>query len=394
MGILSIQHRIGVAKPYAGSPQHHVIYYYQSYRDLSPLINNLNPATGKPYVTDINVAMFHLGQQSDGGYIHANDSKPDDPSFSTHWKQLAQLQKMGVKVFLVVGGNPPCCPFQSLFNGWNTVYSALQKTLKDFHFDGVDLDVEDPVDLSLIQRLIDQLSADFGSGFLITLDPVGTDVTLVPGQGMAGFNYKDLYKSPVGPKIAWFNVQFYNGWGNFSSTSDYDKAVANGFPPDKVVANMLCNQFDGRGYVDINTVANSVVKPLVQKYKNFAGVACWEYYNAEPGGTSHPEQWSKIMTQAMGLPTTGSSGPQIRMNSSCQLVWGSGSMPLDAGGIADRGLTDTLQGHYNLSCTKQHKSCQLVLGSNGGTLLNLDSIKTVSPWIYNKLVVKYSLKCS
>ena len=113
------------------------------------------------------------------------------------------------------------------------------------------------MDLSQIQHLIDQLSADFGSGFLITLDPVGTDVTKVPAYGMAGFHYKDLYTSPEGSKLAWFNVQFYNGWGSISSTSDYDNAVTNGFPSDKVVAGMLCNQGDGGGYVDINTVANS-----------------------------------------------------------------------------------------------------------------------------------------
>jgi len=57
--MLSIQPPIGVAKPYSAPPQHHVIYYYQTGADLSPLINNLNPATGKPYVTDINVAIAH-----------------------------------------------------------------------------------------------------------------------------------------------------------------------------------------------------------------------------------------------------------------------------------------------------------------------------------------------
>ncbi len=274
---------------------HRVIYYYQTLKDLSPIINNLNPATGKPYTTDINLASFHLGPQSDGTQIHLNDYPPDNPVFNTPWQQLAQLQSKGVKLHMMLGG-AGAGSYQSLFSNWNTLYPVLKQTLQKYHFDGIDLDIEEAVSLSNIQHLIDQLSADFASGFAITLTPVASDLT--GSSGLSGFNYKDLYRSPEGSKIAWFNTQFYSGFGSLASTSDYDSAINNGFPPDKVVAGMLGNPNDGSGYVDVKKVAQTI-QQLTSKYPNFSGVFSWEYFDTLPGGTSHPEQWSLLMTQAM-----------------------------------------------------------------------------------------------
>ena len=101
------QSHIAAASPYV-PPVRHVIYHYQTTTDLSPLINNLNPATGKPYVTDLSVGSFHIGPQSDGSLIHFNDYQPSNPMFSTTWSQLAQLQGMGVKLHMVIGCSPDC----------------------------------------------------------------------------------------------------------------------------------------------------------------------------------------------------------------------------------------------------------------------------------------------
>ena len=149
--------------------------------------------------------------------------------------------------------------------------------------------------LSNVQHLIDQLTLDFGSRFEITLAPVASDLT--GGRGLSGFSYKSLYQSPEGKKIAWFNTQFYNGFGSLASTSDYDKAIKNGFPPGKVVAGMLGNPQDGGGYVNVNQIARTV-KLLTSKYSNFGGVFSWEYFRTLPGGTSNPDRWSRLMTQA------------------------------------------------------------------------------------------------
>ncbi|HWS85023.1 MAG TPA: glycosyl hydrolase family 18 protein [Ktedonobacteraceae bacterium] len=282
---------------------HRVIYYYQTLTDLSPVIKNLNPVTRKPYPTDINLGAFHLGPQSDGTLLHLNDHPPNDPVYNTPWKQLAKLQSMGVKLHMMVGG-AGCCSFKSLFGDWKKLYPVLKQTLRNYHFNGVDLDIEESVALSDAQRLIDQLSSDFGSRFLITLAPVASD--LKGGGGLSGFNYKDLYQAE-GSKIAWFNTQFYSGFGSLASTSDYDSAISNGFPPDKVVAGMLGNLHDGGGYVEMNQVAKTV-KQLARKYTNFGGVFSWEYFDTLPGGTSNPGQWSQLMIQAMGSTQTPSSG--------------------------------------------------------------------------------------
>lgn len=274
---------------------HRVIYYYQTLTDLSPLINNLNPTTGKPYPTDINLASFHLGPQSDGTQIHLNDAPPEDAIFNTPWQQLAQLQNMGVKLHMMLGG-AAIGSYQSLFSNWNTLYPVLQQTLQKYHFDGIDLDIEETVSLSDVQHLIDQLSSDFGSSFETTMAPVASDLT--GDGGLSGFNYKDLYQSPEGSKIAWFNTQFYSGFGSLASTSDYDSAINNGFPADKIVAGMLGNPNDGDGYVDMNNVSQTV-RQLTSKYSNFGGVFSWEYFDTLPGGTSHPDQWALLMTQAM-----------------------------------------------------------------------------------------------
>ncbi|HEX3643150.1 MAG TPA: glycosyl hydrolase family 18 protein [Ktedonobacteraceae bacterium] len=282
---------------------HRVIYYYQTLTDLSPVIKSLNPVTKKPYPTDINLGAFHLGPQSDGTLLHLNDHPPNDPVYNTPWKQLAKLQSLGVKLHMMLGG-AGCCSFKSLFSNWKKLYPVLKQTLRNYHFNGVDLDIEESVALSNAQRLIDQLSSDFGSRFLITLAPVASD--LMGGGGLSGFNYKDLYQAD-GSKIAWFNTQFYNGFGSLASTSDYNSAISNGFPPDKVVAGMLGNSHDGRGYVEMNQIAKTV-KLLARKYTNFGGVFSWEYFDTMPGGTANPQLWSQLMIQTMDLTQTPSSG--------------------------------------------------------------------------------------
>jgi hypothetical protein len=290
----------------AGLPQahlHRVIYYYQTLTDLSPVIKNLNPVTKKPYPTDINLGAFHLGPQSDGTLLHLNDHPPNDPVFDIPWKQLVKLQSLGVKLHMMLGG-ASCCSFKSLFGDWEKFYPVLKQTLWSYHFNGIDLDIEESVALSDVLLLIDQLSSDFGSGFVITLAPVASD--LKDGGGLSGFNYKDLYQAE-GSKIAWFNTQFYNGFGSLASTSDYDSAISNGFPPDKVVAGMLGNSNDGRGYVEMNQIAKTV-KRLARKYANFGGVFSWEYFDTMPGGTANPQLWSQLMIQAMDLTQTPSSG--------------------------------------------------------------------------------------
>lgn len=286
----------------AGTSSGRVSYYYQTqysqgtYVSLAPLWAKLNPKTHKPYVTDLIVAAFHLGYDAHGApYIHLNDNPPGDPMFRVMWPQIAKLQSYGVSGRMMLGGAAQGS-YAVLFAHWNIFYPILKRTIVKYKINGIDLDVEETVSLSNIEKLINRLNADFGGHFIITLAPVAS--ALFGGGNLSGFDYDKLYKSPTGAKIAWFDAQFYSGFATLASPTDYEHAVAHGYPANVVVAGMLVNPTDGSGFVPIATVANTVSK-LAAKYPKFGGVAAWEYFNALPGGAPDPAKWAIVMTQAM-----------------------------------------------------------------------------------------------
>jgi len=288
-----------------------VIYYDQTiyngssssssnYVSLSPLwaAANINPSTNQPYVTDVIVAAFHIGAQSDGSSIHLNDNQPSDAIFATLWQEVSTLQGKGVNVLAMVGGAAQGS-YAALFDSSGNLtsyYTTLKQMLQTYKLNGVDLDIEESVSQSNIETLINQLRSDFGSNFLITMAPVAS--SLQGGSDpFSGFNYTSLYAAESS-NISWFNTQFYSGFGSLSSSSDYVNIVNAGFPANKVVAGMLSNSANGSGYVDVGTV-ESTVQNLVTTYSNFGGVDAWEYYNANPGGTSNPAEWGTAFGQTM-----------------------------------------------------------------------------------------------
>ena len=74
-----------------------------------------------------------------------------------------------------------------------------------YHLDGVDLDVEQWTELSVVYRLISRLKADFGPDFIITLTPVAP--ALKGDFNLSGFNYT-LVDHIAGANISWYNTQF------------------------------------------------------------------------------------------------------------------------------------------------------------------------------------------
>jgi chitinase len=214
--------------------------------------------------------------------------------FTTMWQEVATLQSYGVTVRMMLGG-AAAGSYQVLFDNWSTFYPILQGTLQQYNLNGIDLDVEENVTLANAEMLINQLDSDFGSQFKITLSPVAS--ALWGGANLSGFSYGPLY-SAVGPKIAWFNGQFYSGFATLASTADYDKIIQFGYPANKVVGGMISNPADGSGYVPIGTVSKTI-HALVGQYADFGGVADWEYFNALPGNTSDPIEWAVDMAHAM-----------------------------------------------------------------------------------------------
>ena len=130
--------------------------------------------------------------------------------------------------------------------------------------------------------------------------PQQTDLQ-TDNPGMGGFVYKDLYNSPEGKRINYFNTQFYLDF----SVESYTQIINNGYPADLVVMGMNSNQFNS----DTFSTACSIVHTLSHTYPEFSGVFNWEYYSSPPN-PSIPTEWSAGMNAAIeGGGTSSPSAP-------------------------------------------------------------------------------------
>jgi chitinase len=283
----------GTASATAGpriSASAHVVAYYQTQYSGGTYVS---PSPLRGIATDIEVAAFHLNGD---GTVHLNDDPPSDPKFNSMWSDLASLQQSGVRVEAMLGGAAQGS-YANLHNDFNTYYGLLKNTLQTYHFNGIDLDIEESFSLGDTEHLISQLRSDFGSGFVITLAPVASDLS--GGSAFSGgFSYRQL-ENDMGSQINWYNAQFYCGWGDLSGTSGYDSVLANGFSASKVVAGTVTNPGNCSGYVDPGTLANTV-RSLTAEHSDFGGVAGWEYFNAIGVNGGGPESWYQNVRNAMG----------------------------------------------------------------------------------------------
>jgi len=186
-------------------------------------------------------------------------------------------------------------------------YTPLHAIISVYKLSGLDLDVEEEVPLATMTRLISRLRADFGPEFLITLAPVAT--ALIPDPNipahlrpprpmlasgpspnplhptlphLSGFSYPELECSVYGREIAWYNTQFYCGWGDAGTTMWYDTIIAAGWKPEKVVMGVVTNPSNGAGHISLAKLSENCAR-LRDKYKSvgngFGGVMGWEYFN-------------------------------------------------------------------------------------------------------------------
>lgn len=157
-------------------------------------------------------------------------------------------------------------------------------------------------------RLISRLRSDFGASFLITLAPVATALIpdpkvpahLRPPRPMlasgpspnplhptlphlSGFSYPELECSVFGREVAWYNTQFYCGWGDARTTQWYDAIVAAGWKPERIVMGVVTHPGNGAGHIALDALTRNCAL-LRDKYRNvgkgFGGVMGWEYFNA------------------------------------------------------------------------------------------------------------------
>lgn len=255
-----------------------IIYYYQTLNGLDDILNK------NTSVTHIHLASIHFGlDQNNKPYIHLNNNNPYDSCFDSVWEQLNEAKNLGIKIVLMIGGAGGA--YNTLFYNFDVYYKLLIDLIKNKSvIDGVDLDIEEEVDIKDVIRLIEKIKKDLGEESIISMAPIQSALqTDTPGLG--GFVYKDLYME-VGSFIDYFNVQCYNDY----SISAYSEIIRNGYPENKIVMGSISSQD-----VRINC---EVVKQLVNKYVNFGGVFNWEYFDSPPDDTN-PGIWSVWMYDTM-----------------------------------------------------------------------------------------------
>ncbi|CZT22428.1 related to chitinase [Ramularia collo-cygni] len=279
-----------------------VIVYHQTHHQPNngPPVSLLPLLANQTGVTHVIIAAIHLNEPGDN-IITLNDHPPNHEKFNTLWAEVAWLQASGVKCLGMLGGFAKGS-YERLDGDdiarFESYYAPLRDMIQTHHLDGLDLDIEEPTSLPGTIRLIDRLRADFGPQFLITLAPVASG--LLPGQPhLSGpaFEYRML-EQLRGHEIAWYNAQFYCGWGDAGTTAWYDAIISVGWKPEKVVMGLMTNPANGPGHVEWPR-QQGVLLALRSKYPTFGGVMGWEYFNALPGGDARPWEWAANMGSAM-----------------------------------------------------------------------------------------------
>lgn len=282
-----------------------IVCYFQTYHQNDEYVSLLPLLTNASGITHVILAAIHVNWEPHN--LTLNDHSPDDSRYTQLWDEILVLQDSGIKVLGMLGGaargtfarldysqsrtDVPAARFEAY-------YVPLRDMIRKYNLDGLDLDIEEEMSLPGIIHLIDRLKADFGQGFIITLAPVAT--ALMAGRPhLSGFDHR-LLEAARGASIAWYNTQFYNGWGGLHNTAAYDEIMRNGWKPERIVAGMLTNpRHGGSGYVPLETTA-AVLSLLVEKYPNFGGVMGWEYWSALPQ-EEHCWMWAFCMTLCMGM---------------------------------------------------------------------------------------------
>ncbi|KAK6344307.1 hypothetical protein TWF696_007947 [Orbilia brochopaga] len=287
-----------VVDPPAAPPPHQtrIICYHQThYRDgeYVSILPLLAPECG---VTHVIIAAIHLNTSPED--VTLNDDPYNAPKHEILWQECKKLQQAGIKVLGMLGGaaKGSYTRLDGPTDRFEAFYEPLKKMIEYACLDGLDLDVEEPMSLPGIIRLIDRLKCDFGASFIITLAPVATALQLFRPH-LSGFSYFDLEKA-FGKYISWYNTQFYCNWGTVATMDDYEKILMCGWDPKKVVVGVVTNPANGAGWVSDDVLCDTLSN-MMDKYEGrFGGIMGWEYFNSVT--TSDPEEgpwcWSKLMT--------------------------------------------------------------------------------------------------
>jgi hypothetical protein len=195
------------------------------------------------------------------------------------WNQLNIAKTKGIKIVLMIGGAG--CAYGALFSNYNLFYPMLLKLINDkYCIGGVDLDIEEECDMNDVIRLISDISRDTRNlpNFIISMAPVSGDMMETKSlysdvMSMICYNdcdsphnwtYKELYNTPEGQRIDYFNVQAY---GSDFSKETFNNIILNGFPANKIIMGCIGQQFSN--WTTYYNIVNSI--------DNIGGVFIWEY---------------------------------------------------------------------------------------------------------------------
>ena len=250
-----------------------IIYYYQTFVGLEKL-------KGKEDVTNIFVSSIHFNNKN----MYLNDNIITSGVFSKLWEETENLSENGVHMSLMIGGAGGA--FKEFFSDYHHYYSVLVEflTTKPW-FQGINIDVEENVNLDQLKYFIKQLRNDFGETFLITMAPVASSMS-TDNSGMGGFSYKELYQSESGEMIDYFLCQCYDSF----SLETYKSIIDNGYPENKIVMGMLSGQFKDDSF-------KNHVHDVKSNYPMVCGFFDWEYLDAPPN-KNDPSDWAKIIKEA------------------------------------------------------------------------------------------------
>ncbi|KAF2971886.1 hypothetical protein GQX73_g1709 [Xylaria multiplex] len=275
-----------------------LVLYHQTTHHPDGALCSILPLITQPgiSVSHIIIAAIHINEDPDA--LTLNDHPPSDPRFAATWAELRIAQASGITVLGMLGGAAKGSytrldQDQRIFERY---YAPLSELIRERGLDGLDLDVEEHMSLAGIIRLIDRLRADFGPSFIITLAPVAAAL-LDARRNLSGFDYKAL-EVMRGNQIAWYNAQFYNGWGDASNPVMYDMCTAQGWAPEKMVLGLVTTPENGGGYVPFEVLSRNIAV-LQKQFPKFGGVMGWEYFNGRPGGKERPWEWAQEITKML-----------------------------------------------------------------------------------------------
>ena len=257
-------------------------------------------------VTHIIIAELSL-DKTNASDITLNGYPPKSTIYDWLWSETSQLQAAGVQVMLMLGGAGSVA-FNLLEQDFDSYYPPLLASLQDTNVNGIDLDIEESlpssVSLDSTLQLLNNLSTDLGDDFIITMAPVATN--FITGKGLQGvaWNYSTLDAAatsttkPSGKIVNWYNVQFYDGYGDPSTTTDYDAMIDNGWDPARLGLGLAT--YNLSGYYDLETYFNTI-QALKKKYPDFGGVDGWEYGVAGSAEDPPIEPWGWVATIGFAL---------------------------------------------------------------------------------------------